>query len=70
MSEHSPEEKAHFHRAMGHLHAGALHRHLGVSEDKPLSMEQKQEAASSSNKHVAAMGRLALAMHGWKHGKK
>lgn len=65
MAEHSPEEKAHFARSMHKLHGGALHRHFGVAEDKPLSMEQKEQAAHSSNKHVAAMGRLAVAMHGW-----
>ena len=63
--EHSPEEKAHFHRAMSHLHKGALHRHFGIPEDQPIPMSKKQEAANSSNKHVAAMGRLAVAMHGW-----
>jgi len=68
-SEHTPEEKAHFHRAMSHLHQGGLHRALGVSEDKPLSMEQKKHAAASSNPHMAAMGRLAVAMHGWKPPK-
>jgi len=70
MSEHSPAEKAHFHRAMSHLHTGGLHRALGVAEDKPLSMEQKKHAAASSNPHMAAMGRLAVAMHSWNHGKK
>jgi hypothetical protein len=65
--EHSPEEKAHFHRAMSKLHTGGLHRALGVSEDKPLTMEQKEKAAASPNKHMAAMGRMAVAMHGWKH---
>jgi hypothetical protein len=65
MAEHSPEEKAHFHRAMSKLHTGGLHRALGVSEDKPLTMEQKQKAAASSNKHMAAMGRLAVSMHNW-----
>jgi hypothetical protein len=68
--EHSPEEKAHFHRAMAHLHGGALHRHFGIPEDQPIPMEKKQEAANSSNPHTAAMGRMAVAMHGWKHGKK
>jgi hypothetical protein len=63
--EHSNEEKSHFHRAMSHLNQGGLHRALGVAEDKPLTMEQKQKAASSSNKHMAAMGRMAVAMHGW-----
>jgi hypothetical protein len=29
-------------------------------------MEKKQEAANSDNPHVAAMGRMAVAMHGWK----
>jgi hypothetical protein len=67
MAEHSPEEKKHFSRAMHKLHAGGLHKALGISEDKPIPMEKKQEAAASSNKHTAAMGRLAVAMHGWKH---
>lgn len=70
MENHSPEEKAHFHRAMSKLHGGALHRHLGIPEDQPIPMAKKQEAANSDNPHVAAMGRLAVAMSGWKHGKK
>jgi hypothetical protein len=68
--EHSPEEKAHFHRAMSHLHGGALHRHLGIPEGQPIPMAKKQEAANSDNPHVAAMGRMAVAMHGWKHKAK
>jgi hypothetical protein len=67
---HSPEEKAHFARSMHKLHGGALHRHFGIAEDKPIPMAKKQEAANSSNAHVAAMGRLAVSMHGWKRGKK
>lgn len=71
MAEHSPEEKAHFSRAMHKLHEGGLHRALGISEDEPIPMEKKQEAANSDNPHTAAMGRMAVAMHGWKHpGKK
>jgi hypothetical protein len=67
MAEHNPEEKKHFARAMHKLHGGALHEHFGISADKPIPMEKKEEAARSSNKHVAAMGRMAVAMHGWKH---
>jgi hypothetical protein len=71
VGEHSSEEKAHFHRAMSHLHKGALHRHLGIPEGEPIPLEKKQEAANSENPHVAAMGRMAVSMHGWKHpGKK
>lgn len=69
--EHAPtSEKSHFHRAMSHLHKGALHRHLGIPEGQDIPEEKKKEAAASDNPHVAAMGRLAVAMHGWKHGKK
>ena len=64
--EHSAEEKQHFSRAMHKLHGGALHRHFGIREDQPIPMEKKQEAANSDNPHVAAMGRLAVSMHGWK----
>jgi hypothetical protein len=67
MSEHSPAEKAHFSRAMHKLHGGALHRHFGIPEDQPIPMAKKEEAANSSNPHVAAMGRMAKAMAGWKH---
>jgi len=67
---HSPEEKDHFSRAMHKLHKGALHKHLGIPEDQPIPMEKKEEAAKSDNPHVAAMGRMAVAMHGWKHPKK
>jgi hypothetical protein len=69
-AEHSPEEKSHFARSMHKLHGGALHRHFGISEDSPIPMEKKEEASHSSNPHVAAMGRMAVAMHGWHHGKK
>ena len=70
-SEHTPEEKAHFHRAMSHLHQGGLHDALGLDRDKPIPMEKKQAAANSDNPHTAAMGRLAVSMHGWSHkGKK
>ena len=68
-AEHSSEEKAHFSRSMHKLHGGALHRHFGIAEDKPIPMEKKQEAANSDNPHVAAMGRMAVAMHGWSHKK-
>jgi hypothetical protein len=67
MAEHSESEKRHFHRAMMHLHHGALHRALGIAEDQPIPMEKKQQAANSSNPHMAAMGRMAVAMHGWNH---
>jgi len=68
---HSPEERAHFHRAMSHLNTGGLHRHLGIDESKPIPLSKKKEAANSDNPHVAAMGRMAVSMHGWKHpGKK
>ena len=63
--EHSPSERQHFHRAMHHLHKGGLHDALGIDRDKPIPLAKKQEAAASSNKHTAAMGRLAVAMHGW-----
>ena len=69
-THHSPEEKAHFSRAMHKLHGGALHRHLGIPEDEDIPMAKKEEAAHSDNPHVAAMGRLAVAMHGWKHPGK
>jgi hypothetical protein len=65
--EHTPAEKTHFKRSMSKLHGGALHRHFGIPEGEPIPMEKKQEAANSDNPHVAAMGRLAVAMHGWKH---
>lgn len=63
---YSPEEKKHFSRAMHKLHAGALHRHLGIPEGEPIPMKDKEEAANSDNPHVAAMGRMAVAMEGWK----
>lgn len=69
MAEHTPEEKQHFARSMHKLHGGALHRHLGIPEGNPIPMEKKEEAARSSNPHVAAMGRMAVAMHGWSHKK-
>ena len=69
---HSPEEKAAFHRSLSHLNTGGLHRHFGVSEDKPLTHAQKEQAANSDDSHVSRMGHFALAAEGWhhKHGKK
>lgn len=66
MAEHSAAEKRHFARSMHSLHKGGLHRALGIPEDQPIPLEKKEKAAHSSNKHIAAMGRLAVAMHGWK----
>jgi hypothetical protein len=66
--EHTEKEKQHFTRAMHSLHAGALHRALGYSVDEPIPLAEKEKAAHSSNPHMAAMGRLAVAMHGWHHG--
>lgn len=68
MSEHTPEERSHFHRAMSHLHKGGLHEALGIPADQKIPLEKKQAAANSDNPHTAAMGRLAVSMHGW--GKK
>jgi len=67
---YSPKEKAHMHRAMSKLHAGALHSHFGISKSGTIPMSKKVAAAHSANKHTAAMGRLAVAMHSWKHGSK
>ena len=68
---HSSEEKAQFHRAMSHLNAGGLYRHFGIPESQGIPMAKKQEAANSSDPHVAKMGHLAVAMHSWSHkGKK
>jgi hypothetical protein len=69
-AEHSPEEKSHFARSMHKLHGGALHRHFGIPEGETIPESKKEEAANSSNPHVAAMGRMAKAMSGWHHGKK
>jgi len=68
MSRYSPKEKAHFKRAMSKIHTGALHRHFGIAPDEKIPMEKKIEASHSTSPHVAAMGRLALAMSHWKHG--
>lgn len=65
--EHTPQEKKHFNRAMQHLNAGGLHRALGYNEDEKIPLDEKEKAAHSDNPHMAAMGRLAVAMHGWKH---
>lgn len=69
MAEYSSKEKAHFHRAMSHVNQGGLHRALGIPEGQDIPYEKKVEAAHSKNKHMAAMGRLAVAMHHWKHGE-
>jgi hypothetical protein len=67
---YTPAERHSFSRAMGHLHGGALHRHFGIAEDKPIPHEKKVEAANSDNPHVAKMGHMALAFEKWNHGKK
>jgi hypothetical protein len=68
-SKYSIQEKHSFTRAMHHLKHGALHRHFGVSEDKPLTQAQKEEAANSSNPHLRKMGQFALNAAKWHHGK-
>jgi|GEM_PF-2559430 hypothetical protein len=70
--KYSPAERHSFARALGHIHHGALHRHLGIPEGEAIPESKKEEAANSENKHVAAMGRLALAMSHWHrhHGAK
>jgi hypothetical protein len=70
MSKYTPKEQEHFRRAMSKIHQGGLHKHLGIPEGEHIPMEKKQEAAHSDNPHVAAMGRLAVAMSHWKHGSK
>ena len=65
MAEHTDQEKRHFQRAMHHLHHGGLHRALGIPEDQDIPLEKKEKAAHSQNPHMAAMGRIAVAMHGW-----
>lgn len=69
-SENHAEERHSFHRAMSHLRKGALHRHLGVAEDKPIPHGKKVEASNSENPHVAKMGQMALNMEKWHKGKK
>jgi hypothetical protein len=64
------KERHSFHRAMAHLHHGALHRHFGIPEGEPIPTSKKREAANSDNSHVAKMGHMALAMEGWHKGKK
>ncbi len=52
---------------MSSLNKGGLHRALGIPEGEKIPLDKKQAAANSSNPHLAAMGRMAVAMHGWKH---
>jgi hypothetical protein len=63
--EHSPDERAQFHRAMSHLNTGGLHRHFGIPEDQSIPLAKKQEAANSDDPHVAKMGHIAVSMHSW-----
>jgi hypothetical protein len=42
-----------------HLHKGALHRALGVPEGKPIPAGKLNQAAKSSDEHIARMARLA-----------
>ena len=50
-------------------HAGALHRHLGISESKPIPMEKLHEAAQSTDGHVRQMANFAINSRAWKHPK-
>lgn len=61
------KEDISFHRAMGHLNKSGLHRALGIPEGEKIPAEKVSAAMNSSNKHVAAMARLAHSMAGWKH---
>ena len=57
------------HRVVMHLRKGGLHRALGIPPDQEIPQEKKEEAARSKNPHLAEMGRLAVAMSHWHHGK-
>ena len=67
VSKYPAKERKSFNRSMAHLHHGALHRWAGIPEGEEIpKTAKKQEAANSKNPHIASMGRLALAMGGWK----
>lgn len=52
------------------LKKGALHRALGIPEDKPIPEERLREAARSKDPLTRKRARLALTMRGWKHKGK
>lgn len=58
-------------RAKMHLHLkkGALHRALGVPEDKRIPADMLASAKHSHNAHMRKMATLAANMRGWHHKK-
>jgi hypothetical protein len=52
---------------MHHLRKGGLHKALGISLTEKIPQDKKEAAAKSSNKHIAAMGQLALNFEKMKH---
>lgn len=50
-----------------HLKKGALHKDLGIPEDKDIPEEKLREASHSKDKTVAKRARLAMTMKGFKH---
>ena len=64
--DYSPEEKDHFHRAMGSLHKGGLHRSLGIPEGERIPMAKIESATHSDNPHTKKMAVMAKSMHSWK----
>jgi len=54
------------HRALAGMNRGGLHRALGAPEGSVIPKEKVEEAAHSSNKHLASMAHFAQNMAGWK----
>ncbi len=49
---------------------GALHRALGIPEDKPIPAERLKEAEHSRDPHLRRMAHLAETLRGLNHGRK
>ena len=67
---HKETVKLSHHRVVMHLQKGGLHRALNVPEGTDIPKERIEAATHSSNKHLAAMARLAQTFAGFHHGGK
>jgi hypothetical protein len=49
---------------------GALHRALGIPEDKPIPKSKLEEAKHSKDPHIRRMAHLAETLKGLNHGSR
>lgn len=61
------EKKKHTKNFLKGIKKGALHRHLGIPEDQPISTERLQEAKRSKDPEIRREATLAMNMRHFKH---